>query len=292
MKSKVISMGVVLLATVLVISVMIKVNNIDKDEHITFGNKKVLSEYDGIIINDNWKRDITSTLGESLHIQLSFYDFKDNFNEGYTLTFKGNDIYDLEEITITPSEEEDNSNNKYYKIYNLSATLIPKKEGIFNIDDLKLEAEAKEKSYTLNFGKINLNVLPKVNTNEKLEVIVGSSYTMSHYREEEENFSGSFNTEIENVGDKDIVIKDVQLNKTDNIKMEKFKETTVVKPGDKQVIDNPYKLNKEIANYQYTATIIYNIDGVEYKTILDPNTIVREMNPNQIVDIIKEKDNK
>lgn len=292
MKSKVISMGVVLLATVLVISVMIKVNNIDKDEHITFGDKKVLSGYDGIIINDNWKRDITSTLGESLHIQLSFYDFKDNFNEGYTLTFKGNDIYDLEEITITPSEEEDNSNNKYYEIYNLSATLIPKKEGIFNIDDLKLEAEAKEKSYTLNFGRINLNVLPKVNTNEILEVIVGSSYTMSHYREEEEDFSGSFYTEIENVGDKDIVIKDVQLNKTDNIKMEKFKETTVVKPGDKQVIDIPYKLNKEIANYQYTATIIYNIDGVEYKTILDPNTIVREMNPNQIADIIKEKYNK
>lgn len=223
----------------------------NKDNSINLESKE------NVYIYGDWNNNIVVDKDEQILVQIPIYDFNNEIKENdVNIKVNNFDYGRISDISL-----EKNHNYEKFTSYTASFYMDFDKVGEYNIKDITLEIETDNEVFSKSIGNFIVKVC-KSNTDNSIDIIGGSALIDLNSNIEEKDKDYNYyrlNYVLKNNSDEKILIKNINLNKSDliTIKMDE----NYINPNEEKTIEFNVALKKNIVNSIIKPEIIYEKSG-------------------------------
>lgn len=242
-----------MIISILILSIVIIYNLTKKNE--TPNKEENITSRQNIFIYGDWDNNIIINKDKKVLVQIPVYDFNNEINKLHTNVsidnFKIGSIDDIKFVN-----EEKHSSFNYYT---LQFYMNFKEVGEFKLDNLIVNINTNNGSYSQNIGNYNIKVVDSLNTKNELEIVGGTALEPLNRSKNEGMVDYSVYYDIKNNSDHEVVISNIKLNTSDDIKVKNKIEPVKIQPSETKKVSFVASLNHKIVNTLLIPEIQYKI---------------------------------
>ncbi|WP_273123407.1 hypothetical protein [Bacillus weihaiensis] len=252
---------ILLIIMFFIIGITIYINSLEKK---TVSQKEELvstidySKIKGILIYSNWTGDISAYSQEEIRIQIPVYDFNNELGS-YSVNVENFNIGEVKDYKLTLQNDFPE-----FKQYTLDFVLIPTKEGIHNIKDLKVIIKTNKREYKETIGNWVFNISKPLINSDPLRIEGGSIFT--DWKDETDTLE--YRSQIRNNSSEIISLVSIE-NNIKEISFSKKSINTNIQPDKKLTVESNVNISKTLENVYLKPRLLYSINNKDHSIPLN-----------------------